>query len=118
MWEHHRRIHGDPRVDDAVGENRSCGDTKDQTELSSREGTSSLSASFLKRNDSAPEVGNGFTAHQRGTSETTLQVLRAEIDGLKARREQAVRTFDEEIDAMNTSLRIMERRAQSAGGKE
>lgn len=118
MLEHHRRIHEEPPIDDTVREARDSGGIKDQIASSRREDRNSSSGACSESNDSALEIEDRLNSSQHGFSEGTLQALRAELDGLKARREQALRTFDEDIEAISAYLRVKERRVQNATGNE
>lgn len=118
MLEHHRRIHEEPTVDGVVVKAQGFESVRDQMRLSSRAKEDSPSGGCSESNDSALETADKLSGHRQGSSGTTLQVLRAELERLKAQRERALQTFDEEIEALSTSLRIMERSGQNAAGNE
>lgn len=81
----------------------------------------SLSGARSESDDTGLRTADDFDTvhqHEQSSSATTLQVLRAELNGLKAQREQALRTFDQEIALLGNALRLMEERLQNTTAVE
>ena len=117
MLEHHRRIHAAPFAKSSDLKHRDPGSPENRNISGAPwSNPSSVEGRFEDGDATCGEletISPGGLQEERKSNQTALQVLRAELDLLKARREQAVRGFDQEIDAMTTTVRVMEERIQS-----
>lgn len=117
MLEHHRRIHAAPFATSSDLKHRDPGSPENRNISGAPwSNPSSVEGRFEDGDATCGEletISPGGLQEERKSNQTALQVLRAELDLLKARREQAVRGFDQEIDAMTTTVRVMEERIQS-----
>ena len=115
MLEHHRRQHEEPVIGNTILEEPSSGGNRDQTTFAQQFYSNSISGARSESDNAGLGAADTFdTAHQqkRSGSETALHALRAELSGLKAQKEQALQTFDQQIVAISTALRVMEERLQ------
>lgn len=121
MLSHHRRIHGEPITENEVLEEQNSGVNGDQMIIALPRDDNSVSGSHLTSDDAGLGTAdslNNVQQYEQSSSETTLQVLRAKLSGLEAQREQALRTFDQKIVAMSTTLRLVEEGLQNTTAVE
>lgn len=121
MLSHHRRIHEEPTTENIVLETPNPGRKGDQMIITRPGDDNSLSGSHSKSDDTGLGTADSLDnvhQHEQSSSETALQVLRAQLNGLKAQREQALRTFDQKIVTMSTALRLVEEGLQNTTAVE
>ena len=101
MLEHHRRLHGE---------------NAEQITIVQSGHADSISSARPEGDDTGLGTTDNFDSvylQGRSSNETALQVLRTELNELKAQKEQALQNFDQKIVAMSTALRFMEERLQN-----
>ena len=121
MLSHHRRIHAEPMTENIVLETPNPGGNGDQMIITRPGDDNSLSGSPSKSDDTGLGTADSLDdvhRHEQSSSETTLRVLRAQLSGLEARREQALQTFDQKIVTMSTALRLVEEGLQNTTAVE
>lgn len=121
MLEHHRRLHGEPVIENAALEEPRSGENAEQITMVQSGPAHSISSARPEGDDTGLGTTDNFDSvylQGRSGNETALQVLRAELNGLKAQKEQALRNFNQEIVAMSTALRFMEERLQNTTAVE
>lgn len=117
MLEHHRCLHEGQVIGNAILGEPGSRENGDQIRIARQGYSNSISGARSGSDDAGLKAADTFdTVHrqERSGSETALQVLRAELNGVKAQKEQAVQTFDEQIVAISTTLRVMEERLHSS----
>ena len=111
MLSHYRRIHEEPITQNIVLERQNPGGNRDQMTTTRPGHDNSLSGSHSRIDDTSLGTADSLDnvhRHEQSSSETTLQVLRAQLSGLEAQRKEALRTFDQKIVTMSTALRLVE----------